>query len=141
MHYPGVRWGHGKHNVWRGPGRPVCSAADTPTETMACFFASLWLSVAHLRSKHPAKCNLLALNRAVCPAQCSDCCTGHARMCADPASKRSCFAQPRACKCHSKIRLPTVKTVVARRTVRLHVLALKYCCSTLCQYFGVGKFA
>jgi hypothetical protein len=34
-----------------------------------------------------------------------------------------------------------VKTLILRRIIRLHVLAIKYCCSTLCQNIGLDKFA
>jgi hypothetical protein len=35
----------------------------------------------------------------------------------------------------------TVKILNSKQIFQLHVFALKYCCSTLCQYIGVGKFA
>jgi hypothetical protein len=35
----------------------------------------------------------------------------------------------------------TVKALITRRSFWWHVLVLAYCCSTSCQYMGVGKFA
>jgi hypothetical protein len=37
--------------------------------------------------------------------------------------------------------LHTMKAYILRRLFSLHVLALNYCHSTLCQYVEVGKFA
>jgi hypothetical protein len=36
---------------------------------------------------------------------------------------------------------PLAPPYIPRRIFHLHVLALKYCCSTWCQYIGVAKCA